>query len=80
MRSGVGWLEEEFRALGVPFAKRGRLADEYLAAMFELWHSDAPSFEGEFVSFHDVTFGPKPIRKPHPQIWVGGDADAAWTS
>ena len=38
---GVGWLKEEFRALGVPFAKRGRLADEYLAAMFELWHSDA---------------------------------------
>jgi probable F420-dependent oxidoreductase len=74
---GVGWLEEEFRALGVPFAKRGRLADEYLAAMFELWHSDSPSFEGEFVSFHDVTFGPKPIRQPHPQIWVGGDADAA---
>ena len=73
---GVGWLKEEYDALGVPFAKRGRMADEYLAAMLELWHSDSPSFDGEFVSFHDVAFGPKPIHKPHPPIWIGGDADA----
>ena len=73
---GVGWLEDEFRAIGVPFDKRGRIADESLAAMFELWHSDAPKFEGEFVKFDDVAFGPKPISKPHPPIWMGGDANA----
>jgi probable F420-dependent oxidoreductase len=73
---GVGWLKEEFDILGVPFHKRGRLADEYLAAMFELWHSDSPTFEGEFVSFKDVAFGPKPIQRPHPPLWMGGDADA----
>ena len=73
---GVGWSKDEYDAVGVPFGKRGRMADEYLAAMFELWHSDAPSFDGEFVSFHDVAFGPKPIARPHPVIWMGGDADA----
>ena len=74
---GIGWNKEEYGALGVPFAKRGRIADEYLTAMLELRHSDSPSFDGEFVSFHDVAFGPKPIQKPHPPIWIGGDADAA---
>jgi probable F420-dependent oxidoreductase len=73
---GVGWLKDEFDAIGVPFNKRGRVVDESLAAMFELWHSDTPSFDGEFVKFDDITFGPKPIRQPHPIIWMGGDADA----
>lgn len=73
---GVGWHKAEFDALGVPFHRRGGMADEYLAAMFELWHSDTPSFSGEFVSFDDVAFGPKGIRSPHPELWVGGDADA----
>jgi probable F420-dependent oxidoreductase len=73
---GVGWLKEEYDAIGVPFTKRGRIANESLAAMFELWHSDTPSFDGEFVKFDDVAFGPKPIRQPHPVIWIAGDADA----
>jgi probable F420-dependent oxidoreductase len=73
---GVGWLKDEYDAIGVPFSKRGRMADEYLAAMFELWHADSPTFDGEFVSFHDMAFGPKPIHQPHPVIWMGGDADA----
>jgi probable F420-dependent oxidoreductase len=73
---GVGWLKEEFDALGVSWTKRGRMTDEYLAAMFELWHSDSPSFDGEFISFHDVAFAPKPIQRPRPELWVGGDADA----
>ena len=74
---GIGWDEEEFDVLGVPFATRGRRADEYLAAMFELWDCDEPSFDGEFVSFRAVRFGPKPIQRPHPPIWIGGDADGA---
>ncbi|NDJ87918.1 MULTISPECIES: TIGR03619 family F420-dependent LLM class oxidoreductase [Mycolicibacter] len=73
---GVGWLKEEYDAVGVPFTKRGRLADECLAAMFELWHSATPSFDGEFVKFSDIAFGPKPISNPHPVLWMGGDADA----
>jgi probable F420-dependent oxidoreductase len=74
---GVGWMKEEFEAVGAAFNKRGRMLDEYLAAMFELWHSETPSFDGEFVKFDDVAFGPKPVQKPHPTVWIGGDADAA---
>lgn len=73
---GVGWLKDEFDAIGVPFNKRGRITDECLSAMYELWTSDSPSFDGEFVKFDNVAFGPKPIRKPRPVIWMGGDADA----
>jgi probable F420-dependent oxidoreductase len=73
---GVGWLEGEFELLGVPFKKRGRMAEEYLAAIIELWTSESPSFEGEFVNFSDLAFEPKPVQKPHLPIWMGGDADA----
>jgi probable F420-dependent oxidoreductase len=71
---GVGWDAEEFRILGVPFHERGRMADEYLAAIIELWTSDSPEFDGKYVSFKDVTFQPKPFQKPHLPIWIGGDA------
>jgi probable F420-dependent oxidoreductase len=74
---GVGWLEDEFVLMDVPFRERGRRGDEYLAAMFELWHSDQPSFDGRYISFHDITFAPKPVQQPHPPLWVGGDSDAA---
>lgn len=73
---GVGWLKEEFEILGVDFAARGRMADEYLAAIIELWTSDEPAFEGEYVTFHGVAFEPKPVQRPHLPIWMGGDADA----
>jgi alkanesulfonate monooxygenase SsuD/methylene tetrahydromethanopterin reductase-like flavin-dependent oxidoreductase (luciferase family) len=63
---GVGWLKEEFELLGIPFHKRGRMADEYLAAIVELWTKDNPEFEGEFVSFKDIVFEPKPVQKPLP--------------
>lgn len=74
---GVGWLQREFELLGVPFGERGRIADEYLAAIVELWTSDTPRFEGKYVSFDGFAFEPKPIQKPHLPIWIGGDADAA---
>jgi probable F420-dependent oxidoreductase len=73
---GVGWLRREFELLGVPFGERGRIADEYLAAIIELWTSDTPRFEGKYVSFDDVAFEPKPLQKPHLPVWIGGDADA----
>ena len=73
----VGWLMEEFDILGVPFHERGRMADEYLAAIIELWTKEDPVFEGKYVSFRDVAFEPKPLQKPHIPIWMGGDADAA---
>lgn len=72
---GVGWDKEEFDLLGVPFNERGKIADEYIAAMVELWTKDKPEFEGKYVSFKDVAFEPKPLQKPHVPIWFGGDAD-----
>lgn len=72
---GVGWLEEEFRLLGVDFRSRGRMADEYVAAMVALWTQENPEFEGQYVSFRDVAFAPKPVQQTIP-IWFGGDAEA----
>ena len=74
---GVGWLEGEFDLLGVPFHERGRMSEEYLEAMVELWTQESPCYEGRYVSFRDVAFEPKPVQKPHLPIWMGGDADAA---
>jgi probable F420-dependent oxidoreductase len=74
---GVGWLKEEFDALGVPFHERGRISDEYLEAIIALWTQDYASYEGKYVSFKDLAFEPKPFQKPHLPIWMGGDADAA---
>ena len=75
---GVGWLEEEFEAVQAPaFAARGRVTDEYLQAFKLLWTEDDPRFEGEHVRFADIIFEPKPVQKPHPPIWVGGESTPA---
>lgn len=73
---GVGWLKEEFDALGVPFAARGRRTDEYVAAMRELWSAPAPTFEGEFVSFRQAYCRPQPVARSVP-IVIGGDSTYA---
>lgn len=71
----VGWLEEEFDILGVPFHERGAMTEEYTQAIIELWTKENPEFEGKYVSFKDVAFEPKCVQKPHLPIWFGGDAD-----
>ena len=75
---GVGWLAEEFEAVQAPpFKDRGRVTDEYLEAFKLLWTEDNPRYDGEHVSFADVIFEPKPVQKPHPPIWVGGESRPA---
>jgi probable F420-dependent oxidoreductase len=75
---GAGWLEEEFVALQAPdFAARGRVTDEYVAAMRELWTAPAPRFAGEFVRFEGITFEPKPPQAGGPPVWVGGESGPA---
>ena len=74
---GAGWLAAESAMLGVPFAERGAMTDEYLQAMQELWTARAPSFSGKYTRFSGLTFEPKPVQKPHPPIWVGGHSRAA---
>ena len=53
------------------------MTDEFLAAFHELWTSDAPSFAGKYVAFSDIRFEPKPVQKPRPPIWVGGESRVA---
>ena len=72
---GVGWLAEEFAALGVPFADRGPRTDEYVAAMRTLWTQERATFKGRFVAFDEVFCRPLPAA-PIPII-VGGDTRAA---
>jgi probable F420-dependent oxidoreductase len=74
---GVGHAEREFEVLRAPFHERGRMTDEYLAAMIELWTSDAPEFHGRYVDFDGIAFAPKPVQQPHPPIWIGGNSRAA---
>jgi probable F420-dependent oxidoreductase len=75
---GVGWMREEFEALGLPpFDERGAVTDEYIRAFKELWTSDNPSFEGKYCRFSNMSFLPKPVQKPHPPIWVGGESRRA---
>jgi probable F420-dependent oxidoreductase len=75
---GVGYVEPELRALGVPLAERGARTDEYLAAMRVLWTDPAPSFSGRFVSFSGVYQRPPPVQQPHPPIVIGGHSAAAY--
>lgn len=73
---GVGWLKEEYDALGVPWRRRGARNDEYIAAMKALWAGPHAEFHGEFVDFEPVTCSPRPVNGDIP-ILVGGDTEAA---
>jgi len=70
---GVGWMAEEFEALGAPFSERGAVADEQLEVFTRLWGEERPSFDGRYYRFHDVGFSPKPFHGPRLPIWVGGE-------
>lgn len=75
---GVGWMREEFEAIGAPpFDERGSVGDEYLQAFRELWTKENPTFHGKYVDFSDVTFAPKPVQKSGPPLWVGGESGPA---
>ncbi len=73
---GVGWLQEEFDALGVPFADRGRRTDEYCDAMQSLWSQDKASYKGTYANFHNAISRPQPAGGSVPLV-VGGHSEAA---
>jgi probable F420-dependent oxidoreductase len=75
---GVGWCEPEMRAVGVPFAERGRIADEYLAAMRAVWTQPKPVYRGRYVSFEGVQAMPRPMQMPIPPLVVGGRTPPAF--
>jgi probable F420-dependent oxidoreductase len=68
----VGWLKDEFEHLGENFHDRGRRTDEYIRVMQTLWTTHPCAFDGEWVSFANASFHPKPVQKPHPPIQIGG--------
>ena len=72
-----GYVEAEFRALGIDFHQRGAITDQHLAAIRALWTEPEPRFSGRFASFSDVRFEPKPAQRPHPPIVIGGTAEPA---
>ena len=73
---GVGWLEEEFDAIGVPFADRGRRNDDYVAAMRALWTEDRADYHSDFTNFDQCIMRPRPVNGSIP-IHIGGHTDIA---
>ena len=69
---GVGWLEKEFETLGVPYADRGPMSDEFLEIFRLLWTEKDPEFHGRYYDIEGIQFEPKPLQQPHIPIWVGG--------
>ena len=74
---GVGWLEEEFQALGVPFERRGQRADEYIDAMRACWTGADVDHSGEFLDWHGFRMLPTPAQEPSLPVFIGGTTDAA---
>jgi probable F420-dependent oxidoreductase len=74
---GLGWLREEYEALGVPWEGRGSRTDEYLDVMRSLWEDEVSSYDGDLYKLPPCRAYPKPVQKPHPPVHIGGDTDAA---
>lgn len=77
MGVGVGWMREEFAALGAPFDERGQLSDEQLELLDKLWRDDHITFRGAHYRMDDIAFSPKPYQRPRVPIWVGGEGKLA---
>jgi probable F420-dependent oxidoreductase len=72
---GAGWLKAEIDAVATtPFAERGAVTDEYLDAFRAIWTRDRVTFHGKYTHIEDLLIDPKPVQKPHPPIWVGGES------
>jgi probable F420-dependent oxidoreductase len=74
---GLGWSEDEADVTGTPFRDRGRKAEEAVHALKALWAEDPVEFHGEYVDVPPVVFGPKPVQKPHPPLYMGAFAPVA---
>jgi probable F420-dependent oxidoreductase len=74
---GIGWLKEEFRALGIPPQQRAARTREYVEAMKIVWTAEAADYHGAFCDFSAVHVYPKPVQRPYPPILFGGESTAA---
>ena len=75
---GVGYLEPEFDAIGIPMEDRGRRTTEYIEAMRSIWNDEDPAYEGDYVSFAGVKAFPRPIQPLGPPVIMGGHSIPAW--
>jgi probable F420-dependent oxidoreductase len=74
---GIGWLKEEFEALGEQFKERASRTREYLQVMKAIWSGEIAKFQGKYFSFPDLHTNPLPVQKPYPPIIFGGESLAA---
>jgi len=74
---GIGWLREEFASLGVPWSNRASRTRECIAVMKSLWCEEVSEHHGELWDVGPCLQNPKPVQKPHPPIFFGGESDAA---
>ncbi len=74
---GVGYLQPEFEALGIPFADRGPRTTEYVEAIRALWTQPKPEYKGRFVEFSGIQAQPRPVQRPHPPIVMGATSPSA---
>ena len=71
---GVGWMPEEFASMGAPYGKRGALTDEHIGIFKAACAQDVPVYQGKHFRTSGMVFFPRPVQKPHPPIWVGGNS------
>ena len=69
---GIGWSRDEYEASGVPYERRGKRGDEFIACLKTIWTSEQPEFHGEFYTLPRSIVEPRPVQKPHPPITIGG--------
>ena len=74
---GAGWSADEFNTVGQSLSERHQRTDEYLRVLHELWTVEEPSFEGSYYRVPKSVFLPKPVQKPRPPIWIGGNSRRA---
>jgi len=74
---GSGHLKPEFKVLGADYEQRGRVSDEYIAAIVAAWENEVAAFDGATVAFRDMLVSPRIVQRPRPPIWVGGNSRAA---
>jgi probable F420-dependent oxidoreductase len=74
---GIGWLEEEFQAIGIPWERRAQRTRECIEAMRRLWGEEPSSYSGEFVRFEGVRSNPKPLQGAMLPVWFGGESGPA---
>jgi probable F420-dependent oxidoreductase len=74
---GIGWMPEEYIAVGVPYERRGARAEDFLAALESLWSHEVSDYKGPFYELPAVRLDPKPVQRPRPPILLGGQSEAA---